>query len=73
MTTSTTHMLRVLGPSTSKENTSDVGGLENQQVTPTEEQAAPHLAFAPVPTPSMSDMLNYCLAQNKQQDNTPTS
>lgn len=72
MTTSTTQMLRVLGPSTSIENPSTVGELEAQQASATEEQAAPHLAFAPAPTPSMSDMLNYCLGQNKQQDNTPT-
>lgn len=66
MTTSTTNMLRALGPSSS-DKSADIGDL---QETPPLDAPQPHLALTPAP--SMDAVLNYCLGQTKSKDQTPT-
>ncbi len=64
MTTSTMHMLRVMQPLMSKTETDDI-------VSPIKDISEKQPQLTPSSSPSMVDLLNYCLSPNKGPDSTP--
>lgn len=66
--TSTTHMLNVLGRSTSSARTGKRAVEANSDITDFSEKK---LQLTPSSAPSMSDVLTHCLGPKHGQDNTP--